>query len=63
MEADDMKLLLDARRSAAQIVVRYGVSFLPFFERLDQEVKKARESEAIMARALHITRESSEGAL
>lgn len=45
---------------AARIVARYGETYLPIFERLEDELAAARTSATRLDRAMEIARESTD---
>lgn len=51
-----MPTLIEARQIAAKFVELYGEDYLPFFERLDKEVKMKEKKEVQMQNALQFAR-------
>lgn len=49
--------LLRARKTAAQIVERFGAVYLPVFEALDEAVEEAQAKEAVLAKVRKIARD------
>lgn len=54
------KDLKKAFEVAAKVVAKYGETYLPIFERLEQEYQSRKETKKVLERALTIADETSD---
>lgn len=54
------KDLKKAFEVAAKVVAKYGETYLPIFERLEQEYQSRQETKKVLERALTIAEETSD---